>query len=341
MDSVLIDQLDKALQQATSMRAFEEVKAQFLGKKGLLTQEMKALGALQGEERRVRGAKLNTLKSTIVKVLDSHKAHIESLELLKALEKEALDVTLPSCAKEHAVGVAHPLSCAMREMVELFLCKGFSLKEGPEIEDEDHNFTFLNISKDHPARAEHDTFYLKGVPYLLRTHTSSVEIRAVHEKKPPLRMVSCGRVYRSDSDATHTPMFHQIEGLVIEPSIHMGHLKGCLSSFLNHYFQKPLKVRFRPSYFPFTTPSMEVDILMESSQERGAKKAKWLEVLGCGMVHPNVLRYMGLDPENYQGFAFGLGVERLLMLKQGLNDLRSLYMPHLSWLKHFGKKRVF
>ncbi|MEH0002525.1 MAG: phenylalanine--tRNA ligase subunit alpha [Holosporaceae bacterium] len=326
-----------SLKAAATRQDLEVAKAHFFGKKGFLTQKMKALSALDGAARKEEGQRLNALKQTFQKALEAKRLALEEAVLQQQLLKEKKDVTLPAAPLEEVIGHRHPLSVALDEMIEIFKVMGFALKEGPEIEDDEHNFTALNIAPHHPARTSHDTFYVKDAPFLLRTHTSNVEIRTMRRESPPMRMISPGRVFRSDSDATHTPMFHQIEGLVIEKGVHMGHLTHCLKTFLKAYFGKDLPMRFRPSYFPFTEPSCEVDIQMptvDGAAER--EEPKWLEVLGCGMTHANVLRHMGLDPSEHQGFAFGLGVERLLMLKKGLSDIRAFYANDVRWLKHFG-----
>ena len=321
---------------AKNQQDLETLKAAIFGKKGTLTSQMKQLSVLKGEDRKQEGQRLNLIKQHIQKAFEKKRVQLEQAKLTQKLLREKKDITLPCAPEEAALGTQHPLSVALSEMVDILSTMGFVRKDGPEIEDDLHNFTALNIPEHHPARASHDTFYLKDMPLLLRTHASNVQIRCMKEEKPPIRMIAPGKVYRSDSDATHTPMFHQIEGLVIEPGIHMGHLKWCLQTFLEAYFGKKLPMRFRPSYFPFTEPSCEVDIQIPATQSNKKGEEKWLEVLGCGMVHKNVLRHMGLDPAVHQGFAWGLGVERLLMLKKGLSDIRAFYTNDMRWINHYG-----
>lgn len=329
------------LAQARDLTQLEQLRLDVLGKKGSLTTWMKELGGLESEARRVRGEALNLFKEIFLQALEHQKNQFEHQQLSKQLASETLDITLP-CAPERA-GRLHPLSMVLEEVIHIFGQMGFSVEEGPDIEDDFHNFTALNIPPNHPARAEQDTFYLPnstaGENLVLRTHTSPVQIRTMMSQKPPLRMIVPGRVYRSDYDQTHTPMFHQIEGLVIDDAIHMGHLKGCLAEFCRLFFEKEtLKVRFRPGFFPFTEPSAEVDIgcHRQGPQLKIGEGSDWLEILGCGMVHPNVLRNCGLDPEKTQGFAFGMGLERIAMLKYGIPDLRSFFENDQRWLSHYG-----
>lgn len=329
------------IQQTTSLEELEKVRQDLLGKKGLLTEKMKTLGALSLEERKEQGPALNCLKEETLKAIEDQKKILQEKALLQRLEEEAVDITLPSRPGEK--GSLHPLSQTIQEVTSFFRSLGFSVQEGPDIEDDFHNFTALNVPDHHPARHEHDTFYLPkgedGQTFLLRTHTSPVQIRVLKDHEPPLRIIVPGRTYRCDSDMTHTPMFHQIEGLVIEEGVHMGHLKACIIDFCRSYFGVPqLPVRFRPGFFPFTEPSAEVDI---GCHRQGGKLTigpgeDWLEILGCGMVHPQVLKNCGLDPTKYQGFAFGMGVERLTMLKYGIPDLRSFFSGDFRWLSHYG-----
>jgi phenylalanyl-tRNA synthetase alpha chain len=322
---------------AGDLAAIEQVRISVLGKKGRIAELMATLGKLPPEERKAFGQSVNEIKSRISEALDARKSSLEGEALAKRLESERADVTLPVRVGGVAEGRIHPVSQVYDECVEIFADMGFSVAEGPDIETDDLNFTKLNIPPEHPARQEHDTFYLRpkadGSRLVLRTHTSPVQIRTMLSAKPPIRIIAPGRVYRSDSDQTHTPMFHQIEGLVIDESTHMGHLKWVLEEFCKAFFEvDEVKMRFRASHFPFTEPSMEVDIGAEAI----GKPGQWLEILGCGMVHPNVLRNCGLDPEKYQGFAFGMGLDRIAMLKYGIPDLRSMFAADLRWLRHYG-----
>ncbi|MFQ5955976.1 MAG: phenylalanine--tRNA ligase subunit alpha, partial [Kiloniellales bacterium] len=306
-----------------------------------VTTLMKGLAKVEAERRRAAGQAMNRLKDEVSRAIEGRKAELEDLALERRLESQAVDVTLP--ARVETPGFIHPISQTVDEVVAIFGEMGFRVAEGPDIEDDFHNFTALNIPPEHPARQMMDTFYLPeradGSRMLLRTHTSPVQIRTMRRSKPPLRIIAPGRAYRCDSDMTHTPMFHQVEGLVVDQTTHMGHLKGCLIDFCRAYFGlEDLKVRFRPSYFPFTEPSAEVDI--GCSRQGGELKIgagdDWLEILGCGMVHPKVLEYGGIDPTRYQGFAFGLGIERIGMLKYGIPDLRTFFEADLRWLRHYG-----
>ena len=312
-----------------------------LGKKGRVTQLMKELGTMDAEERRSIGQSLNSIKNEITLAIDERKTALAKNELETRLLKEKVDVTLP--VRPEAVGRIHPISQTIDEVVAILGEMGLQVAEGPDIEDDWHNFTALNIPPDHPARQEHDTFYLpgetKGQRMVLRTHTSPVQIRTMQNSTPPFRIIAPGRTYRCDYDATHSPMFHQVEGLVVDQGTHMGQLKGCLIEFCRAFFGVDnLPVRFRPSYFPFTEPSAEVDIgcTREGGQFRIGHGDDWLEILGCGMVNPKVLENCGIDSAKYQGFAFGMGVERLAMLKYGIPDLRTFYETDLRWLKHYG-----
>ncbi|KIL97629.1 Phenylalanyl-tRNA synthetase alpha chain [Paramagnetospirillum magnetotacticum MS-1] len=326
---------------ATTLDQLEAARVAALGKKGTITGLMKSLGGMGPDERKAAGAALNAARGEIEGALAAAKAGLEAKALDERLARERIDVTLPS--RPEAVGRIHPISQVMDEMSTIFAQMGFDVAEGPDIEDDFHNFNALNIPPEHPARQMHDTFYFgekaDGGRHLLRTHTSPVQIRTMLANKPPIRIIAPGRTYRCDSDMTHTPMFHQIEGLVIDEVTHMGHLKGCLLEFVRAFFEvDDVPVRFRPSFFPFTEPSAEVDI--GCSREGGELKigpgAGWLEIGGSGMVHPNVLRNCGIDPDRYQGFAFGMGVERMAMLKYGIPDLRTFFDSDLRWLKHYG-----
>jgi phenylalanyl-tRNA synthetase alpha chain len=327
---------------ATTAEELEAARIGALGRNGQITGLLKQLGTLPPEQRKERGAELNRLRSEVEAALAEKKSALDRAALDQRLREEHIDVTLP--VKAEIDGRIHPISQTVDELVAIFGEMGFTVAEGPHIEDDFHNFTALNIPPEHPARQEHDTFYLTpraadGSRKVLRTHTSPVQIRTMMSTKPPIRIIVPGRTFRSDHDATHSPMFHQVEGLVIEKNIHMGHLKGCLIEFCRAFFDvDDLPVRFRPSYFPFTEPSAEVDI--GCSREGGGLKigagGDWLEILGSGMVHPKVLANCGLDPAEYQGFAFGMGIERIAMLKYGIPDLRTFYESDLRWLKHYG-----
>ena len=337
----LESELAKAIGQASDLDALEELRVRALGKKGRVTELLKGLGRMTPEERQEMGPRLNGLKTRITDEIAARRATLEDAALEARLEGERIDVTLP--AKERMTGSIHPVSQVMDELAEIFADMGFAIAEGPDIEDDFHNFTALNIPPEHPARQMHDTFYLKppadGEPKLLRTHTSPVQIRAMLNQEPPLRIIVPGRTYRSDSDATHTPMFHQVEGLVVDKTTHMGHLKGTLEAFVKAFFEKDdVGMRFRPSYFPFTEPSAELDIRcsFEGGRVTVGEGERWLEILGCGMVHPNVLTACNLDPEVYQGFAWGCGIDRLAMLKYGMTDLRAFFDSDLRWLRHYG-----
>jgi phenylalanyl-tRNA synthetase alpha chain len=326
---------------AGDVAALDAARVAALGKKGSLTTLMKGLGGLDPEARKAAGQTLNLLKGELVEALDARRAALEGSALDARLGSEKVDITLP--VRPEAEGRIHPISQVLDEMAAIFGDMGFSIVEGPDIEDDFHNFTALNIPPEHPARQMHDTFYFPeradGSRLLLRTHTSPVQIRTMKAGGPPYRIIAPGRTYRCDYDITHTPMFHQIEGLVVDEHTHMGHLKGCLIDFAKAFFEVPdLPVRFRPSYFPFTEPSAEMDIgcAREGGVLRIGKGADWMEILGCGMVNPRVLEMAGVDPARYQGFAFGLGVERSAMLKYGIPDLRTFYDADARWLGHYG-----
>ena len=326
---------------AADLEALENLRVLALGKSGTITEMVKGIGQLKPEDRRSAGQKLNVLKNTIADAIDARKDVLEAEILDAGLATDRIDVTLPQ--RPASSGRIHPISQTIDEMVAIFCEMGFIVAEGPHIETDFNNFTALNIPPEHPARQDHDTFYLPagedGERKVLRTHTSPVQIRTMIDEKPPIRIVVPGRTFRADHDATHSPMFHQIEGLVIDEATRMGHLKGCLEEFCRAFFDRDdLPVRFRPSYFPFTEPSAEVDI--GCSREGGGLKigagAEWLEILGCGMVNPHVLENCGINPMQYQGFAFGLGIERAAMLKYGIPDLRTFYDSDIRWLKHYG-----
>ena len=334
-------ELIAAIEQAESPKALEDLRVSALGKKGKVTALMKGLGAMAPEERKQAGAALNALKDELAAAIDEKGNTLESVALNARLGEEAVDITLP--VRPSSQGKIHPISQTIDEVTMILGDMGFTVAEGPDIEDDWHNFTALNIPPEHPARQEHDTFYLPGERdghrLLLRTHTSPVQIRTMLNEKPPIRIIVPGRTFRCDYDATHSPMFHQIEGLLVDQSIHMGHLKGCLEALCRTFFGvEDLPVRFRPSYFPFTEPSAEVDIgcTREGGTFRIGHGDAWLEILGCGMVNSKVLENGGIDPEKYQGFAFGVGIERLAMLKYGIPDLRTFYESDVRWLKHYG-----
>lgn len=331
------DWLSRIYQTQTS-KDLETLRVELLGKSGALTQELRSLGSLSPEEKRAKGQEVNEKKKILEEALRDRLETIVAQEKQQRLEKETLDITLPPLA--HSLGSLHLLTIFQKEILDYFRGQGFTIEDGPEIEDEFHNFDALNIPGHHPARQSHDTFYVGQGERLLRTHTSNVEIRTLKRSKPPFRIISVGRVYRSDAlDATHTPMFHQVEGMVIEPGIHMGHLKGCLTDFCHHIFgDKNIPIRFRPSFFPFTEPGMEMDICCRRTPQGLVfdPNGQWMEVLGCGMTHPNVFKSCDLDPNEHQGFAFGMGIERLLMLKYGIIDIRDLYTGDQKWVKHYG-----
>jgi phenylalanyl-tRNA synthetase alpha chain len=327
---------------AQDLVALEQERVGALGKQGAITGLLKTLGRMTPEERQSTGPRIHGLRERITDAIAARKAALEAAELERKLATEMLDMTLPVPLASQ--GSVHPVSQVMDELAEIFADLGFSVATGPEIEDDWRNFTALNIPETHPARAMHDTFYFdrtdaEGRRMLLRTHTSPVQIRTMMSSKPPIRIIAPGRTYRSDSDATHTPMFHQVEGLVLDRGIHMGHLKWTLETFLKAYFERDdIVLRLRPSYFPFTEPSAEVDV--GYSIEKGRRviggSEGWMEVLGSGMVHPSVITNCGLDPDEWQGFAFGCGIDRLAMLKYGMDDLRAFFDGDIRWLKHYG-----
>ncbi|MCR9255928.1 MAG: phenylalanine--tRNA ligase subunit alpha [Alphaproteobacteria bacterium] len=334
-------ELLESVHSAQDLASLDEARVAALGKKGRITAMMKDMGSLSPEERKTRGQAMNAIKQAVTDAIDARKDELGKAALQARLEQERIDVSLP--VRPQPKGRIHPLSQVVDEVIEIFGAMGFEVAEGPDIEDDWHNFEALNFPPDHPARQEHDTFYMPdrtdGSKMVLRTHTSPVQIRHMLENKPPIRAICPGRTFRSDHDATHSPMFHQVEGLVVGKDIHMGHLKGCLIDFCRTFFGvDDLPVRFRPSYFPFTEPSAEVDI--GCSRKGGGLTIghgdDWLEILGSGMVHPNVLKAGGIDPAEYQGFAFGMGIERIAMLKYGIPDLRPFYDSDVRWLGHYG-----
>ncbi len=339
LEGELID----AISEAADLSALEQARVAALGRKGRVSALMSQLGKLEPEQRKAFGQAVNALKTRISEALNVRKALLEDAALTERLTSERADVTLPVRPGSLAEGRIHPVSQVFDEISEIFADMGFSIAEGPDIETDAYNFDKLNIPAHHPARQDMDTFYLRpgpdGTRRVLRTHTSPVQIRTMESQKPPIRIIAPGRVYRGDSDQTHTPMFHQVEGLVIDTETHMGHLKWCLEEFLKAFFEvDEVKMRFRSSYFPFTEPSVEVDIgySRDGDQIKIGQGDEWLEILGCGMVHPNVLTNVGLDPDVYQGFAFGMGIDRIAMLKYGMPDLRAFFSADLRWLRHYG-----
>jgi phenylalanyl-tRNA synthetase alpha chain len=337
----LIELATAEIEAAKSPEALEEVRVRYLGRRGSLTLTMRRLGQLAPEERRIYGVQLNNVKDWLTDAINTRAAELARAALEQRLASERADVTLP--VPFAGTGYIHPISQTVDEIVAIFGEMGFAVAEGPHIEEDFYNFTALNIPPEHPARQEHDTFYLPerpdGTRLVLRTHTSPVQIRTMLAQQPPIRIIVPGRTFRCDHDATHSPMFHQVEGLVIDRTTHMGHLKGCLIEFCRAFFGlDDLPVRFRPSYFPFTEPSAEVDIgcSRAGGELRIGAGGDWLEILGSGMVHPEVLRNCAIDPSQYQGFAFGMGIERVAMLKYGIPDLRTFYDSDLRWLRHYG-----
>lgn len=323
LDEVVASALAK-ITEATDNNALEALRVEYFGKKGVFTEQMKALAGLSPEERPAAGQLINQAKEKSQNALNERREALTAAELAQKLAAETIDVSLPGRRFEN--GGIHPVTRTIERIERIFGELGFSAEYGPEIEDDFHNFDALNIPGHHPARTDHDTFYFNPT-LMLRTHTSGVQIRTMEKQQPPIRIIAPGRVYRNDYDQTHTPMFHQVEGLLVDENISFSNLKGILHDFLRNFFEEDLQIRFRPSYFPFTEPSAEVDVM--------GKNGRWLEVLGCGMVHPNVLRSVGIDPEKYSGFAFGMGVERLTMLRYGVNDLRAFFENDLRFLKQF------
>jgi phenylalanyl-tRNA synthetase alpha chain len=327
---------------AADLPALEAERVAALGKQGAITGLLKSLGTMTPEQRQIEGPRIHALREGVTDAIAARKAELEAALLERRLATEGADMTLPVSTGPQ--GSIHPVSQVMDELAEIFADLGFSVATGPEIEDDWHNFTALNIPESHPARAMHDTFYFpdgdgEGRRMLLRTHTSPVQIRAMQKQEPPIYVIAPGRTYRSDSDATHTPMFHQVEGLVIDRGIHLGHLKWTLETFLKAYFEREdIVLRLRPSYFPFTEPSAEVDVgytMVKGRRVLGGTEG-WMELLGSGMVHPRVIAACGLDPDEWQGFAFGCGIDRLAMLKYGMDDLRAFFDGDLRWLRHYG-----
>jgi len=331
----LTEEAKAAITAATDSAALEQLRVDFLGKKGRVTELLKGLGQLSAEERPAAGALINVAKQELQDLIAERKALLETAAVAEKLARETLDVTLPG--RGQSTGGIHPVTRTIERMEDFFGAVGFEVVEGPEIEDDYHNFEALNIPAHHPARAMHDTFYVNPTT-VLRTHTSPVQVRVMENNQPPLRVICPGRVYRCDSDLTHTPMFHQVEGLLVDERSSFADLKGLIEDFLRVFFEKDLAVRFRPSYFPFTEPSAEVDIQCVNCGGAGCRvcsQTGWLEVMGCGMVHPRVLETSGIDPERYTGFAFGMGVERLAMLRYGVNDLRLFFENDLRFLEQF------
>ena len=321
-----------------SLSEINQIKSDLFGKNGLISTQFKKLGAIASSERKKFASDLNVMKDEFEHLIKSKIDEVENEEINKKLDKEKIDITLPG--RSFSLGKIHPVSQTIDEISSIFSEIGFSVEEGPDIEDEYNNFTALNTPDNHPARDMHDTFYLdEKKKKLLRTHTSPVQIRTMLKDKPPFKIIAPGRTYRSDSDQTHAPMFHQVEGLHIDKGINMGHLKGCLNYFIKEFFEvDKIRMRFRPSHFPFTEPSAEVDIgyEMKDGKIKVGEGDEWLEILGCGMVHPNVLRNVKVDPTKFQGYAFGIGIDRLAMLKYGINDLRAFFDCDYRWLNHFG-----
>ena len=333
-------EIKKASDKFTNIESINEFRIKFLGKKGIISLEMKELASLSGDERKQHAEKLNKIKDSVLEIIASKTEELNSEELEKKLNSETLDITL-STSKSY--GTIHPISQVIEEVITIFGDLDFFVAEGPEVETDYNNFTALNTSEHHPARQMHDTFYVEtetdGMPNVLRTHTSPVQIRSMLKQKPPIRLIAPGKTFRCDNDQTHSPMFHQVEGLVIDQESNMSHLKGCLEIFLKTFFETDkLNMRFRPSHFPFTEPSAEVDIGYELKDGKIVigEGDKWLEILGCGMVHPNVLKNVNVNPDKYQGYAFGIGIDRLGMLKYGINDLRAFFETDYRWLNHFG-----
>jgi phenylalanyl-tRNA synthetase alpha chain len=322
--SVVSKQALKDIRNTSTLEELDSVRVQYLGKKGSVSTQLKKLSDLDPSDRPRIGKEVNKLKKLVEQEIANKKYSLNDEKIKSNIEDSSLDVTMPG--RRTIIGNKHPVSSTLNEIEKIFLNAGFLVEDGPEIEDEYHNFTALNIPENHPARAMHDTFYFNA-QYLLRTHTSPIQIRSMEKYGVPIRVIAPGKVYRRDSDITHTPMFHQIEGLVIDKDINFTHLKGILHDFINTFFEDEMKVRFRPSYFPFTEPSAEVDLLSKDNQ--------WLEILGCGMVHPKVLTNLGIDNEIFNGYAFGMGVERLAMLKYGINDIRLFYENDLNFLNQF------
>lgn len=328
----------KEISEINNLKTLEELRIKYLGKNGILSNSLKDMGSLSIEEKKTKGAELNSLKCALLDNIEAKKKLLEQDFINEKLKQEKIDITLPT--RPSKFGKIHPITQATHEITNIFAKLGFTVAQGPEIEDDYHNFTALNIPENHPARQMHDTFYMNTLEtHVLRTHTSSVQIRKMTSEKPPFKFIAPGRVYRSESDQTHTPMFHQVEGLCIDKNINMGNLKWCLQEFLKMFFETDdVVIRLRPSFFPFTEPSAEVDIgyRLENGEIKIGSNEKWLEILGCGMVHPKVLQNVGLNSDEYQGFAFGMGIDRMAMLKYGIHDLRKFFESDIRWLNHYG-----
>ena len=333
-----VNEYKSKLSSSFKIEEIDLIRAEVFGKNGIINLEFKKLGELSVEEKKLFAAKINKIKQDLLDIYNAKSVEILDKDIIEKIAKEKIDVTLPE--KEFKIGKIHPVSQVIDEISCIFSEIGFSVEEGPDVENDYNNFTALNTPENHPAKDMHDTFYLdKNMKTLLRTHTSPVQVRTMLKGKPPFKIIAPGRTYRSDSDQTHTPMFHQLEGLHIDKNINMGHLKGCLNYFIKEFFEvKKIKMRFRPSHFPFTEPSAEVDIgyRIENNKIIIGEGDKWLEILGCGMVHPNVLKNCKVDSKIYQGFAFGIGIDRLAMLKYGINDLRSFFECDYRWLNYYG-----
>jgi len=333
------DKYTSIIHNTDDLKDLDNVRISAVGKKGEISHMMQEIGKMAIEEKKQMGPLLNSLKNEIINQIDKKKKELETIAIDIALENETIDMSLPVTILE---GTLHPVQQVMEEMAVIFSNMGFSIALGPDIEDDFHNFTALNFPPGHPARDMHDTFFIASednkTKKVLRTHTSPVQIRTMINEKPPIRIIAPGRTFRCDSDQTHTPMFHQVEGLYIDKNIHMGHLKGVLMDFVSKFFETEVDVQFRPHHFPFTEPSAEMDVRYErvGSSIKIGQGDNWMEILGCGMVHPNVLRACGIDPDEYQGFAFGMGVDRLAMLKYGMPDLRDMFSSDTRWLKHYG-----
>jgi phenylalanyl-tRNA synthetase alpha chain len=331
----ILTQALQALANANDLNQLDQVRVHYLGKKGLFTLQMKELGSLEPEQRKAAGQVINTARDSFQSALETRKTDLESAELNARLANERIDVSLPG--RGQTTAGLHPVTITLRRIAKIFASVGFDVVEGPEIEDDYHNFGALNIPEHHPARAMHDTFYFDAHT-VLRTHTSPVQIRVMESQQPPLKVIAPGRVYRCDSDLTHTPMFHQVEGFLVDQNVSFADLKGVVFVFLRAFFEKDIQVRFRPSYFPFTEPSAEVDIecvICDGEGCRVCSHTGWLEVMGCGMIHPEVFKSVNIDHQHYSGFAFGMGVERLAMLRYGINDLRMFFENDLKFLQQF------
>ena len=331
----LVDAARSDIRACTTLEDLEQVRVRLLGKKGVITEQLKTLGAMDPEAKKAAGARINAAKAEITSALDTRRTELDAQILAAQLAGDTVDVTLPG--RGQSIGGLHPITRVRRRIEQIFRAAGFTIADGPEIEDDWHNFEALNIPANHPARAMHDTFYFPD-GRLLRTHTSPVQVRVMQEQKPPVRVIVPGRVYRMDSDMTHTPMFHQVEGLVIDEGITFANLKAVLHGFMQSLFEKDVKMRLRPSYFPFTEPSAEVDISCVACGGSGCRVCKqtgWLEVAGCGVVHPNVLKAVNIDPERYTGYAFGMGIDRLTMLRYNVGDIRMYFENDLRFLRQF------